>query len=178
MSANVLEPLIEIALIGQEPACIHRAAVALQRLIMSATDVVIGKQGGDVPEHAMLALGALSSLAAKSTVKPARQAAKDALAFLERDRPDIRPPPSELVAEAVSRLKAEHEKRIAEQEAAEAEMAAEKEAARLEDEARKAKKAEAAKVAKAMAAGTGSEPMPPVEEHANDDEDGDDGEVI
>ena len=65
VKANVLEPLVEICLIGEEPAVIHRAAVALSRLLESL-DAVVGPEGGLVPDHAMLALGALSSLASSS----------------------------------------------------------------------------------------------------------------
>ncbi len=174
LQAGVLEPLVEIALIGEDPGLIHRAAVALQRLLSSSTEAMIGPQGGAVPEHAVLALGALSSLASTCRIAPAAKAAKDALAFLESERPDMRPPPPELVAEAVARLKAEQERRIAEQEAAEAAAAEEEAKAKAEEERKKAAKAEKAKAAKALAAGDTDDAMAPViEEEEDDDEDGD-----
>ena len=57
-----LEPLVEIALIGTDAGLVHRAAVALARLVDSAQEMVVGKEGEPIPEHAMLALGALSQL--------------------------------------------------------------------------------------------------------------------
>ena len=174
VQANVLEALVEIALIGEEPAVIHRAAVALQRLLATATDAVIGPVGGPLPDHAMLALGALSSLASDSKVPQARQAAQAALEALDKARPEMKPPPPQLVAEAVAKLQAEHDARIAEQEAAEA--AAEEEEARA---AAEAEEAAAAKVAKREAARAAAEQaakegnMPVVEEVDEDDDDDD-----
>ena len=186
LQANVLEPLVEIALIGEEAGCVHRAAVALQRLLMAATEEMVGKKGAaTLPEHAMLALGALSHLASTCRIAPANKAAKDALAFLEAERPDVRPPPPELVAEAIKRLQEEHDRREREREAAEAEAAADEAAAKAEEEARKAKAEEKAKAAKAMAAGAGggageAGSMAPVVEELgdDDDDDDDDGDVI
>ena len=38
ITANVLEPLVEIALIGEDSGLVHRAAVALQRLLEAAPE--------------------------------------------------------------------------------------------------------------------------------------------
>ena len=94
----------------------------------------------EVPEHAVLALGALSHLASNCRVAPAAKAAKDALEVLNRTRPDMRPPPPELVAEAIARLQEEHQRRVAEQEAADAAAEAEEAAAKAEAERKKAAK--------------------------------------
>lgn len=178
VAAKVLEPLVEIALIGEDPGLVHRGAVALARLMESALDKVVGPPGGTVPGHAMLALGALSSLASSSNVQPARKAAADAIEELGRARPEVRLPPPELVAEAVAKMKADHEARVAaaEEEEREAEVAAAK--AKADEEAmavqRKAK-AEARK-AKLESVSEGSEGV--IEEVDDDDDDDDALEVI
>ena len=174
VEANVLDPLVEIALIGEDPGIVHRAAAALARLLESALDAVVGPKGGPVPEHAMLALGALSSLRAKAAVpEPARAAAVEAIEQLAKERPDIQLPPPELVAEAVEKLQAEHERRLAEQEA---EEAAQKEAEAAEAKAASDKAAErAAKKSDRMMAPVAEGTVEDVE----DDDDDDDGlEVI
>lgn len=133
---QVLEPLTEVALIAEEPGLLHRAAVALQRLLSAATEEILGPKGSSpVPEQGTLMLGALSSLAGNCPVAPAKQAAKDAIEFLFRERPEVGLPPPQLVAEAVAKLRVEHEARLKE---AEEEDAAE---AAQEEEERKARKA-------------------------------------
>ena len=184
VKANVLEPLVEICLIGEEPAVIHRAAVALSRLLESALDAVVGPEGGPVPDHAMLALGALSSLASSSRVGPARKAAVEAIDELGRARPEIRLPPPELVAQAVEKLQAEAEARAAaaEEEERIAKEEAEKQKAEEEyaKDRRKAKE-EARRVStqeKLDSVAEGKEGVV-VEEGDDDDDDDDDAlEVI
>ena len=78
---------------------IHRAAVTLARLFESSLEAIVGPAGGSMPDHAMLALGALSSLASSSKVAPAQKAAVEAIDELSRARPDVRLPPPELVAQ-------------------------------------------------------------------------------
>ena len=165
VEANVVEPLVEIALVSEEPGVIHRAAVALQRLLASATEQILGPKGGSVPEHAMLAMGALSSLASSCPIPPARQAAQDAIAFLGRERPELQPPPPQLVAEAVAKLKAEHEQRLREEEEEEAAAAAAEEAERAAEKDTSAHLQEQADKARA---GTGQ--LPSVEEADSDDD--------
>ena len=171
VQAKVLDPLVEIALIGENPAIVHRAAVALARLLDAALDAVVGPPGGPVPDHAMLALGALSALRTKEAFcPPAATAAAGAIAALEAARPDVKLPPPELVSEAVAKLQAEHERRLAEQEA--------EEAAAKEDEAAAA--AEAMAKAEAKAAKKAARELNPVaegtvedvEEEEDDDDDG------
>ena len=48
LQAGVLEPLVEIALISEEPGLVHRAAAALQRLLTGSTEAMIGPEGGTV----------------------------------------------------------------------------------------------------------------------------------
>lgn len=168
IAAKVLDPLVEICLIGESAAVVHRASVCLARLLEVALEKVVGPIGGPVPDHAMLALGALSHLRARaaSFCVPAQQAAEGAIAAIAAERNDVKLPPPELVAEAVEKLKAEHEKRVAEQEAEEkaqreAEAAAEEEA-KAKAEARAAKKAQ--RELNPVAEGT-------VEDDDSDDED-------
>ena len=185
LDANVLEPLVEIALIGTEPGLVHRAAVALARLLEAAPEKVVGKQGdANPPQHAVLALGALSSLVTNKKVPPAQKAAHDAIHDLLQSRPDVRLPPAELVAEAVAKLQAEHDARVAaaeEEERAAEEAAAAAAEAEAAKEARKAK-ADARRAAKAdavAAAAAGGDELAPVVEDGDDDDDDDDGmEVI
>ena len=144
LANKVLDPLVEIALISEELGCVHRAAVALQRLFGVATDEIVGTKGGTPPEHAMLALGALSVLAGRRDCPPAAAAAVSTIEELAQGRPDVAMPPQQLVAEAVKRMKEDAEAREAEREAEEAaaraEAAARKEAEASEDAALEAKR--------------------------------------
>jgi len=176
VDAKVLDPLVEIALVGEEPGLVHRAAVALQRLLESALDKVVGPPGGPMPDHAVNALGALSALASGSKVAPAKKAAIETIEELERVRPEVRLPPPELVAEAVAKLKAEHEARVAAAEQEEKEVKEAEELAKKQEEAaaaeRKAKAEARRHQLDSVAEGT-------VEEVNEDDDDDDDGlEVI
>ena len=179
VAAKALDPLVEICLIGEEPGLVHRAAVALSRLLEAALDKVVGPPGGPVPDHAMLALGALSSLASASRVEPARKAAFDAIAELGLARPDIRLPPAELVAEAVAKLQAEHEARVAAAEEEEREAAAAAAAAKAEEEAAKAERVAKAEARRAKLDSVSEDvPEGTVEEVEEDDDDDDNLEVI
>ena len=180
--AQVLDPLVEIALIGENPGLVHRAAVALRNLLDAAIEDIVGPPGGVVPAHAVLALGALSGLAANQAVAPAQKAAAEAIADLEKARPDVKLPPPELVAEAVAKLRAEHEARVA---AAEAEEEAAREAEALaEEEAKAVKEArEATALARKQAAEEAKiapvdTSLPTVEEIDDDDDDDDDDDAL
>ena len=139
----------------------------------SALEAIVGPKGGPMPDHAMLALGALSSLRTKDSVPPAQKAAIGAIEMLESERPDVSLPPPELVAEAVAKLQAEHERRVAEAEAEEAAAKEMQEQAAKEEADAKAKRAEkkAERELKPVAEGT-------VEEVDDDDDDDDGLEVI
>lgn len=169
---------MEIALIGEDAGLVHRGAVALSRLLESALDKVVGPPGGPVPDHAMLALGALSSLASSCNVQPARQAAMDAIDELGRARPEVRLPPPELVAEAVAKMKADHDARMAaaQEEELEAEAAAAK--AKADEEALKVERKAKAEARKAKLDSVPEGNGAIVEEVDEDDEDDDALEVI
>ena len=178
VDAKVLDPLVEIALIGDEPGLVHRAAVSLQRLMESALEKVVGPSGGPVPDHAMLALGALSSLASTSTVAPAKKAAMDAIEELGRARPDIRLPPPELVAEAVKKMQQEHDAKVAAAEEEEREAEEEAEQAKADEEAAKAARIDKAQARKEKLANIKEGDEPLIEEDDDDDDDEDGLEVI
>ena len=95
---------------------------------------------------------------------PAQQAAEGAIAAIAAERNDVKLPPPELVAEAVEKLKAEHEKRVAEQEA--------EEKAQREAEAAAAEEAKAK--AEARAAKKAQRELNPVAEGTVEDDDSDD----
>ena len=127
-----------------------------------------------MPEHAMLALGALSSLASTSKVAPAKKAALDAIDELGRARPDIQLPPPELVAEAVAKMQAEHDEKVAALEAEEREAEEEAAKAKADEAAAKAARIDKAEARKAKLASVneGDEDAPIIEEDDDDDEDG------
>ena len=127
INARGLEPFTELALLADDPALIHRAAVALQRLLSSNLELIVGKPGEAQPEHAMLTLGALTILSRDSRCEPARRAAVEALVSLKQKRPDLQLPPPEAVQQVVDNMRAEAARR-------EAEAAAAEEAGEAEDE--------------------------------------------
>ena len=118
INARGLEPFTELALLAEDPALIHRAAVALQRLLASNLELVVGKPGEAQPEHALLTLGALTVLSRDARCEPARRAAVEALVALKRERPDLQLPPPEAVQQVVDNMRAEAARREAEAAAA------------------------------------------------------------
>jgi len=125
-----IDAFVELAIVAEDPAILHRAAVALKHLVLNQMDLIVGKEGATPPDHAMPTLGALTVLA-KSGVAPVKQAALTAIVELQKRRPDIALPHPDLVAQVVDNLRAEAARRAAEAEAEEL-AAAQEEALRGE----------------------------------------------
>jgi hypothetical protein len=98
-SKGGLDAFVELAIVAEEPALLHRAAVALKHMVLTQMDLLVGAEGAAPPDHAMPTLGALTVLA-KSGVAPVKQAALTAIVELQRRRPDIALPHPDLVAQA------------------------------------------------------------------------------
>ena len=113
-----IDAFVELAIVAEDPAILHRAAVGLKHLVLNAMDLIVGKEGATPPDHAMPTLGALTVLA-KSGVAPVKQAALTAIVELQKRRPDIALPHPDLVAQVVDNLRAEAARRAAEAEAEE-----------------------------------------------------------
>ena len=94
-----IDAFVELAIVAEEPAILHRAAVALKHMVLNQMELVVGAEGAAPPDHAMPTLGALTVLA-KSGVGPVKQAALTAIVELQRRRPDIALPHPDLVAQA------------------------------------------------------------------------------
>ena len=94
-----IDAFVELAIVAEEPAILHRAAVALKHMVLNQMELVVGAEGAAPPDHAMPTLGALTVLA-KSGVAPVKQAALTAIVELQRRRPDIALPHPDLVAQA------------------------------------------------------------------------------
>lgn len=142
-----MEPLVDIAILSEDPPLLHRAAVALQRLFHAHADHLLGPPTGtpaplDPPTgtpagaepssppagigagQGLVALGALLTLSSCS-VPPAAAAAAATLSSLRQSRPDVQMPPPEAVAAVVQSIRQEKARRDAE---IEAETLAEEEA--------------------------------------------------
>jgi len=131
LGAGALEPLVNIALLSDDPPLLHRAAVGLANLFNNNADAILGPAAptdqSELPGPALTAVGALITLSS-SPVEPAKAAAVGALVQLRKTRPDVPMPPAEVVQAVVANIRAEHAARVAEAEAAaaaEAEAAAE-----------------------------------------------------
>ena len=132
IGANGVEPLIDAALLGEDSGLIHRAAVALQKLLTYSTDLMVGAKGSAPPDHALSALGALVALS-RGSVEPAKKAAITAIVHLQKKRPDVALPPPDAVAIIVAKIKEDEERRR--QEAMAAQLAAEDATETHEEEA-------------------------------------------